>query len=167
MVLDVNGPQCWCGSRGCLEMLAAPRRLVERALQDHELAVALGMSGTGSDTRADAALVTGAAAAGEPRCVALVEESAGYLAKALLSVTNLLDLDQIILTGPGFGSAGEIYCRIVADELDRLSFVRAVHPTKVGLSRSGQNSAALGAASLVLHSRLTPHQTSSRLVLAR
>jgi predicted NBD/HSP70 family sugar kinase len=96
----------------------------------------------------------------------VIEESAFYLSKALVSVTNLLDLDQIILAGPGFGAAGEIYVRQIWQDLERLSFVRAVHPTKVGLSKSSDISAALGAASLVLHSRLTPHQTSSRLALA-
>lgn len=95
-----------------------------------------------------------------------IDESASYLAKALLSTTNLLDLDQIILAGPGFADAGEIYLRVVRGELDRLSFVRAIHPTKVELSPAGQDSAAIGAASLVLHTRLTPHQTTSRLALA-
>jgi predicted NBD/HSP70 family sugar kinase len=167
MVLDVNGPKCWCGSRGCLEVLAAPKRIVELALQDHTLVAELRLSGKPEDTREDAALIAQAAGQDHPQSVELIEESAGYLAKALLSTTNLLDLDQIILAGPGFGDAGEIYLRVVSDELNRLSFVRAVHPTKVGLSKAGPNSAALGAASLVLHSRLTPHQTSSRLALTR
>ena len=62
--------------------------------------------------------------------------------------------------------AGEIYLRHAREDLQRLSFVRAVHPTTVTLSRFSDVSAAIGAASLVLHSRLTPHQTSSRLALA-
>lgn len=86
----------------------------------------------------------------------VIEESASYLAQALLSITNLLALDQIILAGPGFGAAGEIYVRRAWQELEQLSFVRAVHPTSVELSKAGASSAALGAASLVLHSRLMP-----------
>jgi len=167
MVLDVNGPRCWCGSRGCLEMLAAPRRIVDLAMQAPDLVSELDLSGDVADTRRDAALIARAAAQDHPRAVTLIEESAFYLSKALLSATNLLDLDQIILAGPGFSDAGEIYLRVVSEELNRLSFVRAVHPTKVGLSTAGSNSAALGAATLVLHSRLTPHQTSSRLALSR
>jgi predicted NBD/HSP70 family sugar kinase len=167
MVLDVNGPVCWCGSRGCLEILATPKRIVSLALEDETLRRELVLSGDPMDTREDAALIAQAAAAGRADCVALFEESAFYLSKALLSTTNLLDLDQIILAGPGFAVVGDIYLRIVTDELARLSFVRAVHPTKVGLSKSGPNSAALGAASLVLHRQLTPHQTSSRLAMVR
>ena len=83
-----------------------------------------------------------------------------------MSVTNLLDLDQVILAGPGFAVAGPIYLRHAQEDLARLSFVRAIHATRVTLSRASDVSAALGAASLVLHSQLTPHQTSSRLALS-
>jgi predicted NBD/HSP70 family sugar kinase len=166
MVLDVHGPPCWCGSRGCLEMLAAPRRIVELALATPGLGAELGLRGEPGTVREDAARVAQAAAADHDAALPVIEESAFYLAKALVSVTNLLDLDQIILAGPGFGAAGEIYVRQAWQDLEQLSFVRAVHPTKVGLSKSSDISAALGAATLVLHSRLTPHQTSSRLALA-
>jgi predicted NBD/HSP70 family sugar kinase len=160
LILDVNGPDCWCGGRGCLESLAAPARVVSLAGPD--LANDLQLRGRRSAIRSDFAKIARQAAAGEPRCLALIEESATYLAKALVSITNLLDLEQIILAGPGFSEAGEIYVRIATAELNRLSFVRAMHPTRVELSKLGPSAAALGAASLVLHSRLTPHQTSGR-----
>lgn len=167
MVLDVDGPECWCGSRGCLERLAAPRRIVERALQQPGLAPELGLGGQDHTVRRDFAVVAQAAADGDERAASVIAESAFYLSRALVSVTNLLDLDQIILAGPGFSLNGNVYLEEARSALDRLSFVRAVHPTDVGLSKFSENSAALGAASLVLHSRLTPHQTSSRLALTR
>jgi len=166
MVLDVHGPPCWCGSQGCLETLAAPARIVQQALAQPGLAAELGLVGDPATVRQDAERVARAAAADHEQALPVIEESAFYLSRALLSVTNLLDLDQIILAGPGFETAGDIYLRRVGQALERLSFVRAVHPTRVGLSKSSDMSAALGAASLVLHSRLTPHQTSSRLALA-
>ena len=166
MVLDVDGPPCWCGSQGCLETLAAPARIVQRALAQPGLAAELGLAGDPATVRQDAERVARAAVADHEQALPLIEESAFYLSRALLSVTNLLDLDQIILAGPGFEVAGEIYLRRIWQDLERLSFLRAVHPTRVELSKSSDMSAALGAASLVLHSRLTPHQTSSRLALA-
>jgi predicted NBD/HSP70 family sugar kinase len=162
MILDVNGPDCWCGGRGCLESLAAPARVVSLAEQDQSLVDELQLRGRRSAIRSDFAKIARHAVAGDPRCLALIEESATYLAKALVSITNLLDLEQIIMAGPGFSEAGEIYVRVATAELNRLSFVRAMHPTRVELSKLGPSAAALGAASLVLHSRLTPHQTSGR-----
>ena len=38
MTIDIDGRECWCGSRGCLEALAAPRAVVARALEDPALA---------------------------------------------------------------------------------------------------------------------------------
>ena len=162
MVLDVNGPLCWCGGRGCLESLAAPARVVQRAEEDPSLVKALALRGRRTSVRSDFAKIARLAAAGDPRCVELIEESARYLATALVSITNLLDLDQVILAGPGFSDAGDIYVRVATAEINRLSFVRAIHPTRVELSKLGPSAAALGAASLVLHSQLTPHQKSAR-----
>jgi predicted NBD/HSP70 family sugar kinase len=162
MVLDVNGPDCWCGGQGCLESLAAPARVVSQAEEDPQLVRELGLKCRRATVRADFARIARQASAGHQQCLALIEDSAMYLAKALRSITNLLDLDQIILAGPALSEAGDIYVRVAAEELGRLSYVRAIHPTRVELSKLGPSAAALGAASLVLHSQLTPHQTSSR-----
>jgi predicted NBD/HSP70 family sugar kinase len=160
MVLDVNGPPCWCGGNGCLEALAAPARVVQLAQQDPALAKDL--RGKQTSVRTDFAKIARRAADGDARCLELINQSARYLAKALLSITNLLDLSQIILAGPGFSEAGDLYVQAATEEINRLSFVRAIHPTRVELSKLGPSAAALGAASLVLHSQLTPHQTSNR-----
>ncbi len=157
MVLDVNGPECWCGSRGCLEMLAAPLSVVRRALADRELATSLGLSGEPADLRIDFALIGRSAARGDVGSVALIEESAGYLATAIVSTVNLLDLGQLYLAGPGFADAGAIYARAIRRRLDGVGFLRPVHPVRVELSEVGLESAALGAAAVALQKRLTPH----------
>jgi predicted NBD/HSP70 family sugar kinase len=161
MIVDVNGPDCWCGSRGCLEMLAAPRSVVKRAMADTDLATALSLTGTEAELRTDFAVIARAGAQGDPRCVALVEESANYLAAALLSLTNLIDLDQLYLAGPGFADAGSIYYRIIRSRLESFAFQRAVHSVTVELSEVGLESAALGAAAVVLQSELTPHRKAA------
>lgn len=162
MVLDVDGPECWCGGNGCLEALAAPARVVELAYEHPTLAKELGLRGKRTSVRTDFAKIAREATNGNAECLRLIQQSARYLAKALLSITNLLDLSQIILAGPGFSEAGDLYVQAATEEINRLSFVRAIHPTRVELSKLGPSAAALGAASLVLHSQLTPHQTSKR-----
>ena len=78
----------------------------------------------------------------------------------------LLEVHKGVRTEAGLRENIRVGVQYIENLADPNSFVRAVHPTKVGLSKSSDISAALGAASLVLHSRLTPHQTSSRLALA-
>lgn len=165
VVLDVDGPECVCGSRGCLEALAAPRKIVDLALRQHEVGDRLGLVDRPDQVRPNFSKITEAADAGDRGCRELIETSAFYLSKALVSITNLLDLDRIILSGPGFSSGAGIYLDRVAAELDQHSFSRAVHPTMITLSSAGHDAAALGAAALVLHSGLTPHQTSRELTV--
>jgi predicted NBD/HSP70 family sugar kinase len=161
MIVDVNGPDCWCGSKGCLEMLAAPLSVVNRAMKNAALAESLKLSGMASELRMDFALIARAAAQGDQDCTDLIEESATYIAKAVISLTNLIDLDHLYLAGPGFADAGSIYYRIIRDYLERLAFMRFVHPIHVELSEVGLESAALGAAVVVLQSSLMPHRTAS------
>lgn len=165
LVLDVNGPECVCGNHGCLEALAAPRRVVELALQRPGLRSRLKLVDHPDSLRPNFGKIAQAAQGGDKDSRELVGQSAFYLAKALVSITNLLDLDRIILSGPGFSSASEIYLTSALAELDRYAFSRSVHPTMITLSTAGHDAAALGAAAMVLHSGLTPHQTSRALTV--
>ena len=164
MVLQVDGPDCWCGSRGCLEMLAAPRTVVRRAMRQNALAADLRLSGHSDRVRQDFAVVARAAVNGDERCIALVEESARYLALALLSLVNVLDLDRIYLAGPGFADAGAIYLRIARETLTRLARTRHLHRVEVILSDPVLDPAAVGAATLALQQALTPHVRPYRAV---
>ncbi|WP_205708713.1 ROK family protein [Kineococcus siccus] len=155
MVLDVGGTPCWCGSRGCLEAVAGPRAVVGRALERPGLAAALGLSGHPDRVRADFAAIAGAAAAGAAvtggaDCLDVVRDSARNVAAAVLSLTNVMDLDRVVLSGPAFAEAGAIYRDAVRDAVSGLSFLRQVHPVVVELSQLGLQSAAIGAATVAL-----------------
>jgi len=158
MTVDLNGPECFCGRRGCLETLAAPAAVVARARANEKLAAALGLEENTAedDVRADFALIARAAAEGDAGSVALLTESAQYLATAVVSMANLLDLDTVYLGGPGFADAGELYAGTLRRALESGAFMRAVHPVEVRMSSVGAETSALGAASLMLHSHLTP-----------
>ncbi len=159
MVLQADGgPECWCGSHGCLEMLAAPRSVVKRAMESADgVADDLGLSGGEDHLRQDFASIARAAVNGDQRCVALIEESARYLALALLSLVNALDFDRLYLAGPGFAEAGAIYLRTARETLSRLARTRHLHDVDVLLSDPILDPAAVGAATLALQQALTPH----------
>ncbi|KQQ22045.1 hypothetical protein ASF48_02110 [Rathayibacter sp. Leaf299] len=163
MVVDLDGPDCWCGAQGCLEMVAAPRAVVARALEDAALAAELDLSGDDDRLRHDFNAVARAAASGEARCRALIERSASAVAAAVLSTVNLLDLDRLFLAGPGFADAGAVYVRSVRDRVTRLARARAVHSVQVELSDPGLDAAAIGAATLALQHVLLPHTRIERL----
>jgi predicted NBD/HSP70 family sugar kinase len=162
MVLEAQGPECWCGARGCLEVLAAPKAIVAQVMQYPDLVQELGLSGAERPSRHDFDSIANAAARGEPRCVAAIERSAGYVALAMLSVVNLLDLDRIYLAGPGFLYAGGIYVKHIRELLATSARSRAVHSVIVELSDPTFDAAAMGAASVALQHVLTPHARAFR-----
>lgn len=104
VVIDVNGPECVCGARGCLETLAAPSAIVSAAFEDPEYAASLGLKGSSDALRSDFALIQEAAKTGNPMAVRQITQAAKHIAAAMVSVVNLLDIDHLALAGPGFGS---------------------------------------------------------------
>jgi predicted NBD/HSP70 family sugar kinase len=156
LTLQIDGPECWCGSRGCLEILAGPRTMVTAALADPATAAeaALDPSARRRSVSADFAAVARAARVDAPRCRALLEESARYVAAAAESVVNLLDLDLIVLTGPGFAAASSIYGSAITRRIavaDGRTWRRSVTVT---VSLAAATASATGAAALVLQSHM-------------
>ncbi|PJE95238.1 sugar kinase [Streptomyces carminius] len=165
--LDMEGPECWCGARGCVEALAGPAAVVAAARADAGLARAAGLAADSPAGRppsviADFAAVTRAARRGEPGARALLERSARCLAAAARTLANVMDLELLVLTGPSLAIAGSVYLPVVREELDR-AFSRATHPVAVRLSRSAATAPAIGGAAMVLQSELVPLRQGPRL----
>ncbi|MDA0567472.1 ROK family transcriptional regulator [Streptomonospora sp. S1-112] len=162
-----DGPECWCGARGCTEALAGPAAVVAAARADAGTARAAGLApeprrGT-SSVAADFAAVARAARRGDPGPKALMDRSARYLAVATRTLATVLDLDRIVLTGQGLAVAGSIYLPAIQEELDRTFFARESHPVAVQLSTSAATAPAIGAATTVLQSELVPLHTGTRI----
>lgn len=154
--LDVDGPQCWCGSRGCLEALAGPQTVVARAMAD-PLArgeVHLEAEDPRRTVTSDFSAVARAARAGGDRCRALLEDSARYVAAAAESVSNLLDIDLLVLTGPGFAAAAFVYGPAISARMAPASTRTWRRRVTVTVSSAAATASATGAAALLLQTRL-------------
>ncbi|NYI06768.1 ROK family transcriptional regulator [Allostreptomyces psammosilenae] len=157
--LDVDGPECWCGARGCTEVLGGPAAVVAAARADAKVARAAGLTGrkrSRPSVAAEFAAVARAARRGEPGARAILERSARYLAVAARTLANVMDVELLVLTGPSLAIAGSTYLPVVQEELDRAFFPRAAHRVEVRLSRSAATASAIGAATMVLQSELVP-----------
>jgi predicted NBD/HSP70 family sugar kinase len=156
--LDVEGPECFCGNRGCLELYSAPRVIVAEALERLTEHPDSPLRLRGLSVSADHARICAAARAGDPYAASLVQRSARYLALGAVTLVNVLDLELVVLAGPGFDGVGPLYVEAMRTELDRRALVRSRHPVEVRLSPIAQDVVAVGAASLVMHSRLVQAQ---------
>ncbi|MBM7831266.1 putative NBD/HSP70 family sugar kinase [Agromyces cerinus] len=139
--------------------LATPQYLVSQAVDEGVLAEAPDPHDLAAIDDAFSMLVD-KASAGNEEAERILDRAAGFIASALVSVINLLDVDEIIFGGPAWARLSrrmrpEI-AQLVADSPDRT----ARRPVGMVDSRVGEDVAAVGAACLVLDARLTPRPST-------
>ncbi|WP_168801760.1 ROK family transcriptional regulator [Glycomyces buryatensis] len=149
--VDALGERCGCGNRGCLDTLAGPISVTERALRDPALTERLGL---GKDPLADFSTIGRAAASGDPDAAELIEMSTQMLAVATVTLVNLFDVRGVVLAGNAFTEVGPLYRDVIQDVLDRSVFMRHVHSVKAELADNVSQAAAVGAAVVVLRNVL-------------
>ncbi|CAM3312039.1 ROK family protein [Kibdelosporangium persicum] len=155
--LAIDGPDCWCGAKGCLEAVAGPAAVVAQARADRGLARAAGLTSKArAPVATDFAAISRAARRGDARASALLERSARYIAVAARGLANVVDLEVLVLTGNSFAIAGSAYLPVVRAEMERAFFARSAHPVEVRLSNTAATAPAVGAAAIVLQSELAP-----------
>jgi predicted NBD/HSP70 family sugar kinase len=167
VTLDVAGPECSCGARGCVEALCGPSAIVTAALGDPVLSARLGLRAQEDQTLVGFERVARAARKQDPRARALLERASRGLGAAAVTLANLFDLDTLVLAGPGFTTAGPLIRDVVADVLNRWAFNRELGATSVLLSRHGGLAAAVGGALLVLRAATDGHADGVTVPLGR
>ncbi|MEV8394607.1 MULTISPECIES: ROK family protein [unclassified Streptomyces] len=97
-----------------------------------------------------------AAARGDERAVAVVENVAGTVALGAVGIIDLLDVELLVVGGPAvLQSVADLYLGRIAAAVNRFPVARRVRDVHVAQSRPNQ-AAAVGAASSVFHSAFTP-----------
>ncbi|WP_337063111.1 ROK family transcriptional regulator [Kineococcus sp. G2] len=149
--LQVDGPECWCGAHGCLEVLAGPRMVVARAREDTATRREAGLTlRTVAPVAQEFAAIARAARTGAPRCRALLQDSARLVAAAAESAVNLLDVDLVVLTGPSFAVAASLYGPAITERLSAADARTWHRDVTVTVSSAAATASATGAAALVL-----------------
>jgi predicted NBD/HSP70 family sugar kinase len=131
VLVDPDGGRCWCGRTGCLELYAGGdgilRRLGERAPETLGELVARSR-------------------AGDPEVVALVDQAAERLARALGDIALILDPSAVLIGGE-LAALGE---QVLAPVRESLTAAPFGVPTEVAVSPLGERASLLGALALVL-----------------
>jgi predicted NBD/HSP70 family sugar kinase len=159
-----DGPECYCGNRGCLEGLVNPSAIVSET--HRRLAADAGVSGALSQMferdpdSVDHAAIRFAAGAGDPVATAVIDEAAGHVASLAVSIANFIDVDLIILGGNGIHHVESRYVDIVASALAGRPLARHIRTVQVAASPLGADAAVVGSAALVLHATYSPQLSS-------
>ncbi|WP_188188189.1 ROK family transcriptional regulator [Nonomuraea sp. SYSU D8015] len=144
ITVEPDGPECYCGNRGCVEALCCPSAIEAALGVPHAAACA-------------------AAARGEPAAREVIERVARRLADAAVSVVNMLDIDLLVLGGPALREVGEIYREVIAQAVTDRALARRLHAVRVETSPIAADAAAIGAASLVFHATYAPRLRTTLL----
>jgi glucokinase len=147
MVVDVDGPPCPCGQRGCWERFASGGGLGRMGREAAEAGGASRMVElAGGDPRAvRGEHVTAAAAEGDRDAVRVVERFAWWLAQGLANLANVLDPDCIVLGG-GLAEAGALFLDPVRRVFATLVEAARHRPEiAIVLARFGARAGAVGA----------------------
>ena len=94
VVVRPDGPECGCGQRGCMEVLASAG------------AVSRAWAAASGDPRAQAAECAQAVEAGDPRAIEVWRDAIDALAAGLVTGFTLLD-PRVLIIGGGLAEAGD------------------------------------------------------------
>lgn len=147
--IDPRGPRCNCGNRGCLWTYVGVPHLMERVRTqraDHPTSPLHGAPLTLS------ALLQ-ATLAEDPLAVRVVQEAGGHLGVAIVNLLNLFNPAAVIVGG-SLARLGERVLAPIRQVIGERTFASAAMPVLLRTSELGEQSVAVGAATLVLDSLL-------------
>ena len=136
--LDLNGPACECGNRGCLETFVSTAAITKEA-------VSLGIDG------ADDLLsyLEKLALAGDPQAAGLKDRVYRYLAAGVVNAVNFYDPDLIVVGGELVTAWQDLPEQLLKRVRGR-SFGFASRSVEICPSELGGYASVIGAASLVI-----------------
>ncbi|MCL4561443.1 MAG: ROK family protein [Chloroflexi bacterium] len=148
--IDPNGPECYCGARGCWESLAsgaaiaqdARRRLARLASGDPTPLLALA---GGNPEAVDAEKVALAATSGDPLAGDVIERAARYLGLGLVNVISFF-FPQRILLGGGIMRSYSLFAPFVQEVIRQHSVMSPVDRVEVAPVQLGVHAGVIGAA---------------------
>ena len=153
IVVDLHGPLCNCGNRGCMEALAggwAIARSAREAVENNPSAgsVLLQEAG-GNPERISAATVARAVRKGDPLALKLIESATEALVSGAVGLINAFNPCRLILGGGVIEGLPELVERIDRGVRQR-ALAAASAPLQILPSQLGNQAVAIGAAIMAM-----------------
>ncbi len=152
-ILDINGPQCSCGRRGCAEALIGFKSLQRATSAGASAATAAPLAAS------EIAQLQARVLQGDAQAVQAATQAGRYLGVLLQNLWVAYDPVRIVLGG-GALSLGDAFVQTALHTFKAYADAAQLAPPQVHLSRFGDNAVAIGAAALVRY-RLTRPLTSA------
>jgi predicted NBD/HSP70 family sugar kinase len=144
IILQINGPQCSCGRRGCAEALIGPRAMLPSA-----------------ETREPLAEIQRRLAEGDADTIRLVKKAGGYLGVLLQNLAAAYDPARIVLGG-SVVELGQAFLEPALRTLNDYAVAAKLAPPTVQISRFGADAVAAGGAALARYRLTRPMIATAR-----
>ena len=150
MVLEVNGPKCTCGNRGCREALASRSALfrqIQDAVHDGQKTVLCDMLGSDlKDLRSGD--LRKAIRQGDKFVAHIVEEAAKYTGIAIANLINILSPEAVVVGGGVMDAWESEMMSVVIETAREHAFPGSDKGVKILASQLGDDAGITGAAVL-------------------
>jgi predicted NBD/HSP70 family sugar kinase len=104
--------------------------------------------------------LTSLADADNPGAGAVLDRAARLIAAVLVSIINLLDVDEVVFGGPAWARVAERFRTVIAPILNHSPDRVTRHPVRLSDASVGEDVAAVGAACLGLDGTLSPRPSA-------
>jgi predicted NBD/HSP70 family sugar kinase len=138
--IDASGPECVCGQRGCLVLLAGSGALIQRALATDPLSLAPDLDTGG---------LVDAALAGNEAARQTIEDAGTWVGIGIANLLNLIDPGTVILGGE-LTRAGRMLTEPIVKAVRERALSIATVPTQILISPLADRGVALGAATQLI-----------------
>jgi predicted NBD/HSP70 family sugar kinase len=151
ILIDPEGPQCYCGNYGCLGRLVTAPAIVERATKGLKLGAASVLrQWTANDLdRVTMSMVAEAANAGDDFACQVIQETGRYLGIGIATLVDLLNPDLVIIGG-GVILAGAPLLEPIKQVVHLRSLQAPARRVRILPAQLGVEAPAIGAAALVM-----------------
>ncbi len=149
MVVQENGPLCYCGSKGCIEAIASTRTLYDRVSavisQHHE------ESGFHAFTKNDnkSSALKDIYMSGDPEAVQIIDDAFTVLGSGLVSLINVINPDMIVFGGGLAEALGDIIVERTSEVVRAQAMPGTFEEVSILCTKLGEDAPILGAAALV------------------
>lgn len=150
MVLEVGGPKCGCGNKGCFEALASRSaifRRIQSAVKDGQKTMLVDMLGDGlSDLRSGD--LRKALRKGDKLVEKVIEEAAEYTGIAVGNIINLINPEYVVLGGGVIDALQDEMMSIIVETAKDYAMPGTFKGVEIVASRLGDHAGITGAAAL-------------------
>ncbi|MBN1384137.1 MAG: ROK family protein [Elusimicrobia bacterium] len=150
IIIDVNGPKCTCGNRGCIEAVAgrwAIERDIRNAVKDGEKTLITKLLGKNPKTIKSKVLKK-ALKKKDALVTDIIKHASKNLGKVCITLRHILDPEAIVFGGGLVEACGKFILPIIKKTLDKDPFFSRIPECKIVESRLGDDAVILGAVAL-------------------